>query len=208
MFIRHLWENPSLFFMQIWVVVFSICCHEFMHAWVALKQGDSTAADAGHLTLNPFRQMKLLSLVMLVFIGLAWGMVPVNPNRMRHRWSNALVSFAGPSVNLALFVLSGLAIGINAAFIANPSVHLLFLICGGINMVLFVINMIPVPGFDGWHVVSYFLPKIQSGTNELKTGIGLSLIILIFLFIDRISSFGFNATLWIGSNVRDILSLT
>ena len=208
MFIRHLWENPSLFFIQIWVVVFSICCHEFMHAWVALKQGDSTAADAGHLTLNPFRQMKLLSLVMLVFIGLAWGMVPVNPNRMRHRWSNALVSFAGPSVNLALFVLSGLAIGINAAFIANPSVHLLFLICGGINMVLFVINMIPVPGFDGWHVVSYFLPKIQSGTNELKTGIGLSLIILIFLFIDRISSFGFNATLWIGSNVRDILSLT
>ena len=208
MFIRHLWENPSLFFMQIWVVVFSICCHEFMHAWVALKQGDSTAADAGHLTLNPFRQMKLLSLVMLVFIGLAWGMVPVNPNRMRHRWSNALVSFAGPSVNLALFVLSGLAIGINAAFIANPSVHLLFLICGGINMVLFVINMIPVPGFDGWHVVSYFLPKIQSGTNELKTGIGLSLIILIFLFIDRISSFGFNAALWIGSNVRDILSLT
>ncbi|MDD2478296.1 MAG: site-2 protease family protein [Victivallaceae bacterium] len=205
MFIRYLWENPTLFFMQIWVVVFSICCHEFMHAWVALKQGDSTAADLGHLTLNPFQQMRAFSLLMLFFIGLAWGMVPVNPERMRHHWSNALVSFAGPATNLVLFLLSGIAVGLNARFLGNPSVHLLFLIGGGINMILFIINMIPVPGFDGWHIATFFFPKLQAGGSELRTGAGLMLIIGIFVFIDRISQFGFNATLWIGEQVLNLM---
>ena len=206
MFIRYLWDNPTLFFMQIWVVVFSICCHEFMHAWAALKQGDSTAADLGHLTLNPFKQMRGFSLVMLFFIGLAWGMVPVNPSRMRHRWSSALVSFAGPATNLALFLLSGIAAGVNARYFGNTNVSKLFLIGGMINMILFIINMIPVPGFDGWNIATFFFPKLQSGGSELRTGAGLALIIGIFLFIEQISNFGLEATRWIGGQVLNLLS--
>ena len=50
LFIDELFTNPESFCVKVLMVVFSICCHEFSHAWVALKQGDPTAADAGHLT--------------------------------------------------------------------------------------------------------------------------------------------------------------
>lgn len=102
LFIQQLWENPQFFFAVAIIVIFSICCHEFMHAYIALREGDTTAADAGHLTLNPFRQMGLWSLIMFAFFGLAWGQVPVRHDLMRHRHGPALVAFAGPATNLAL----------------------------------------------------------------------------------------------------------
>ena len=64
MFIRYMWLDPRLFFSAVLIVVFSVCCHEFMHAFVALRMGDDTAARRGHLTLNPFKQMGWLSLLM------------------------------------------------------------------------------------------------------------------------------------------------
>jgi Zn-dependent protease len=57
MFIKLLFSDPRLFLSLALVVIFSICVHEFMHAYIALKNGDPTAADAGHLTVNPFKQM-------------------------------------------------------------------------------------------------------------------------------------------------------
>lgn len=82
LFITQLFEDPQRFFIWLLVVIFSICCHEFMHAWAALKQGDPTAADEGHLTLNPMKQMGPFSLVMLAVCGIAWGRVPVRPWQM------------------------------------------------------------------------------------------------------------------------------
>ena len=104
LFIQQLWENPPFFFAVAIIVIFSICCHEFMHAYIALKEGDPTAADAGHLTLNPFRQMGLWSLIIFAFFGLAWGQVPVRHDRMRHRHGPPLVAVAGPATSLALAV--------------------------------------------------------------------------------------------------------
>ena len=53
LFITRAFTEPKTFCMITLVVVFSICLHEFFHAWTALKFGDTTAADRGHLTLNP-----------------------------------------------------------------------------------------------------------------------------------------------------------
>ena len=108
LFITQLFEDPQRFFIWLLVVIFSICCHEFMHAWAALKQGDPTAADEGHLTLNPMKQMGPFSLVMLAVCGIAWGRVPVRPWQMRHRHSDALVSLAGPATNFGLFLIFGI----------------------------------------------------------------------------------------------------
>ena len=87
------------------IVIFSICCHEYAHAQIALWQGDSTAYENGHLTLNPFKQMGVISIITLLIIGISWGAVPVNPNRMKHKYSEALVAFAGPFTNLFLFFI-------------------------------------------------------------------------------------------------------
>ena len=105
----------------IWVVIvmFSICLHELAHAWVALKHGDDTAAQAGHLSLNPAIQMGPYSLILLAVLGLAWGAVPVDEGRMRSRASGAWVAVAGPLTNLALMVV--FAIGWAIAGLSLPS---------------------------------------------------------------------------------------
>lgn len=201
LFINYLWEDPNYFFMQILIVVFAICCHEYMHARVALWQGDSTAADQGHLTLNPLRQMGPVSLVMLAIIGIAWGQVPVNPNRMRHKYSDALVSFAGPATNLVLgvifclmaamvIIISGGKDPVGASMeISNNAVNLFYL--GSIlNFVLFVFNMLPAPGFDGWHILRSFVPKLKTSDSQATYFVSLVILILAMNYIKYIFLLG------------------
>ena len=191
LFINYLWEDPNLFFMWLLVVVFAICCHEYMHARVALWQGDPTAADEGHLTLNPLRQMGPFSLIMLAVVGFAWGQVPVNPSRMRHKYSDALVSFAGPATNLVLgvifcfaaalvIIISGGEDPASASMeVSNNAVNLFFL-GAMLNFVLFTLNMFPVPPLDGWGVLSSFFPKLK--TTDSQSIYFVSLVILILIF--------------------------
>lgn len=166
--------------MQIFLVIFSVCCHEYAHARVALWQGDSTAADEGHLTLNPLKQMGPLSLVMLAFIGIAWGAVPVNPSRMKHRYSDALVSFAGPATNLLLFLLMGAACFLVVWRHGSVVAVEFFKIGAVLNIVLFLFNLIPVPPLDGYSILKHFFPRMFDFRTEFGKGIMLTLIIGIF----------------------------
>ena len=113
LFITKLWTAPQEFFLIALIVVFSICLHEYCHARCALLMGDPTAADRGHLTLNPFRQMGLFSLVMFLVAGIAWGMVPVDPEKARSRypWGPAAIALAGPAANFALALAGWLLFG-------------------------------------------------------------------------------------------------
>ena len=77
-FLFSAFTDTRLFLLTTLVVVFSICLHEFVHAWTALQFGDTTAADRGHLTLNPLKQMGPMSIIMFLILGFAWGAVPVN----------------------------------------------------------------------------------------------------------------------------------
>ncbi len=189
-FIRQLWENPQFFFMQVFIVVVSVCCHELAHAWVALKEGDATAAEQGHLTLNPLKQMGLWSLALLCLIGLAWGQVPVNPARMRRKISDMLVSLAGPCTNLLLFLLFSAGAAFCLYFGAPSTAFRLCRLGGVINIVLFVINILPVPGFDGWHVVTHFAPHIKQARNEMVGGIAIFLVLLVVVFLDYVYAAG------------------
>ena len=102
MFIQTLFNDPRLFFSKLLIVVFSISLHEYIHTLTAYKLGDATAAERGHLTLNPFKQMGIISLIMLCFLGLAWGQVPVNPANLRGKHSTAIVAASGPVTNIVL----------------------------------------------------------------------------------------------------------
>ena len=200
LFINYLWEDPNFFFMQILIVVFAVCCHEYMHARVALWQGDSTAADEGHLTLNPLRQMGPISLVMLAIIGIAWGQVPVNPKRMRHKYSDALVSFAGPATNLVLavifcfvaalvIIISGEKELTSTSMEISNNARNLFRLGAILNFVLFVFNMLPAPGFDGWHILSSFFPKLKTNDSQATYFVSLVILILAMNYIEYIFIF-------------------
>ena len=97
LFITNIYRDPLLFFSVIIAVGFSVCLHEFCHAWMAKKCGDTTAADAGHLTLNPLKQMGIISIIMLLLLGFCWGAVPVN-NHILSKRQRIAVSLAGPGV--------------------------------------------------------------------------------------------------------------
>lgn len=189
-FIEYLWKDPYFFFSAAFLVIFSICCHEFMHAYVAMKVGDPTAADAGHLTLNPIKQMGWFSLLLFAFFGLAWGQVPVNPANLRSRSAALKVALAGPLTNLALAVLMLLfcALLIKIEFANEQAVRMIFYGCV-LNQVLFMLNMIPVPGFDGFAVAENFFPGFLRLKSEGATIVTVVLIIILFSCIKYLFAF-------------------
>jgi Zn-dependent protease len=189
-------SNPQEYFMWILLVGFSVCVHEYFHAAAALWQGDSTAADSGHLTLNPLVQMGIVPILILLFVGITWGTVPVNPARMRHRYSNALVSFAGPFSNVILFFLFSIGLVLmKGGSSSNEAVLILFGTGAILNIVLFIFNMLPVPILDGYKVFSYFIPALDRNNSELKN----AFMLIIFLF----AFFSFEKIYWLGSLITD-----
>lgn len=189
-FIQRLFDDPRSFFMLSFIVVFSVCLHEYSHAQVALWMGDSTAADRGHLTLNPLKQMGFFSILMLLVLGFAWGAVPVNPANMKNKYGRLLTSFAGPAVNLILFALAWVFFGITANLHNAPASAIIFLgLFGLMNLVLFVFNMLPVPGLDGWNIYTWFFPKLAMPNSEVVKGAMVILIFVAFMFVNYLFLF-------------------
>jgi len=179
MFLDTITEDPAYYFSWIFAAGFSICCHEFAHAYTAVWFGDDTPRN--HLTLNPLVQMGRTSIFMLFIIGIAWGSVPVNPNAFRVNWKRAMVSFAGPLMNLILCALFGLIFTLSAR-LGLPDTSLEFFYLGGyVNGALFVLNMLPVPTLDGYSVVSAFNPRLEEIRRVHGPKIFLGFAALIFL---------------------------
>ncbi len=197
LFITRLTQDPYNFFLWIFLVIFSICFHEYCHAQVALWEGDTTARDNGHLTLNPLKQMGPFSLLMLVFIGIAWGQVPVNPQRMRRKISPLLVSLAGPFSNLLLYVVFTVLLyltvilfkGTDHVTEAQNAVRL-FMLGAVLNFVLFAFNMLPAPPLDGFELFKYFSHSDLDRNPELVKGVMIGIIFLAIFFIEYVFAAG------------------
>ncbi len=185
-----LFSTPRLFAALAFIVIFSICVHEYMHAFAALKSGDPTAADAGHLTLNPFKQMGVRSLIVFCLLGFAWGQVPVNTANLRTRKARLAVALAGVGANILLAVIFTLLTAILAKTTPHEDIALQTLFYGAaINLVMVVINLIPVPGLDGWNVLTEFWkPKVGS---EIVNGAFLVIVMLLFMSVRYITAGAF-----------------
>jgi Zn-dependent protease len=151
---------------QLAVVLFAISVHESAHAWMADKFGDSTAKDAGRVSLNPIVHIDPIGTVifplLLALMGapvFGWAKpVMVNPYNLREpRKANILISAAGPVSNLlgaaAGMVLFLMIKKINIGLLfGEPNFSLIgwllvYLII--INIYLAVFNLIPIPPLDG-----------------------------------------------------------
>jgi len=143
-----------------WVIL-SITLHELAHGWAALRQGDTTPRDTGHMTWDPLVHMGGMSLIMFALIGIAWGMMPTDPSRYRSgRKGRAIVAFAGPAMNLLLAFGALTTLGIMLACGAQNSESdavgrlIEFFFLGGVlNLVLFGLNLLPVPPLDGSQIL-------------------------------------------------------
>jgi len=143
-----------------WAV--SLCLHEFGHAVVAYRGGDREVYFKGYLTLDPRRYTDpVLSLVMpliLLAIGgvpLPGGAVWINHHALRSKAVESAVSLAGPFANL----VTGLAlIGAVSAFDPAPGLATALSYLALLQVFAFVLNILPVPGLDGWGALEPWLP--------------------------------------------------
>ena len=155
---------------RLFVLMFSIVVHEVSHGTAALRQGDTTARDAGRLTLNPmphidpFGTVILPLLLMILNTGFLFGYakpVPVNPWNLKNpKRDMALIGAAGPFSNIILAILAGIAFRIvlpiaGAASLAVQTLQYAVVI----NIILAVFNMLPIPPLDGSRIIMGFLPE-------------------------------------------------
>ena len=179
MFAENITENPAYYFSWIFAAGFSICCHEFAHAWTAVYYGDETPRE--HLTLNPLVQMGKPSIIMLFLIGIAWGAVPVNPAAVPESRKRAMISFAGPLMNLILCALFAVGAALTLRVGLSEPIIKFFYYASYVNGALFVLNMLPVPTLDGFSVISAFSPKLEQIKRQYAARIFLGFALLIFM---------------------------
>jgi Zn-dependent protease len=159
-----------------WLVplVIAIVFHEIAHGLVARWLGDNTAADLGRLSLNPIKHVDPFGTVILpLLLALShapmfgWAKpVPVNYRRLRNpRRDMVLVALAGPGMNLLLALLGTIALAATLSLTSDPDSLATTVIAGNalnfvlINIFLGVFNLLPIPPFDGGHVVEGLLPR-------------------------------------------------
>lgn len=149
-------------------ILLALTFHEYAHAFVANRLGDSTAKQQGRLTMNPLVHLDLLGTAMLFIANIGWARpVPVNPFYFQNPRRDLLwVSLAGPGANLLLAFIFGLACrflgveslrnpGYGAAGIVN------FLVGYGmvVNIVLAIFNILPIPPLDGSKILLGLVPQ-------------------------------------------------
>lgn len=150
--------------------VFSVCIHEFGHAWVAYKGGDYTVRDKGYLTLNPIHYTHpiyslLLPVVFMILggIGLPGGAVYIEKQLLKSRKWETWVALAGPAMNVIMVLIIGL--GFKSGLIP-PDRDRLGPVALGLLMRLEVsailLNLIPIPPLDGFQAIAPWLdPEIR-----------------------------------------------
>jgi len=182
----------------VWIlpVIFAITVHETAHGWVAKKYGDNTASMQGRLTLNPIKHIDWLGtiiipgLLLLTGTGFIFGWakpVPVDARNFKNpRHDMAIVALAGPVSNLlmaltwALIARVGITIGTSAENISLPLIYTG--IAGiSINLVLALINLLPIPPLDGSRVLTGILPsRLAWQYNQLERYGFIILLILLY----------------------------
>jgi Zn-dependent protease len=135
--------------------------HEFSHAWVAYRLGDSTAKDMGRLTLNPMKHLDVFGILLVLVAGFGWAKpVPVNPyNLRRGRRDLAVVAVAGPLSNLLMAVAMALVWRLVGAGALPEFVVFTFFVFVWLNVVLMFFNLLPISPLDGFKVAVGWLPE-------------------------------------------------
>jgi len=173
-------------------VLFAITVHEAAHGWVASLLGDHSARMMGRVTLNPIKHVDLVGTIIVpAFLyftaGFIFGWakpVPVNFRALRSPKKDMLwVAIAGPMSNFIMatlwLIVIFVAINTGSQFLADMAQ-----VGIQINLLLAVLNLLPLPPLDGGRVVSSLLPPKFAYQYDQLEPYGLFILLgLLFLGI-------------------------
>jgi Zn-dependent protease len=147
-------------------ILIAFTFHEYAHAIVAVKLGDDTPKNQGRLTLNPFSHIDIIGFIMILIFRFGWAKpVQTNPSAFKNLYKDDLkVSLAGPLANVIVgFISTVILIFFERLPMSNENLQTIILIIlyltATLNCMWFFLNLIPVPGFDGFHIIMDLFPK-------------------------------------------------
>ena len=177
--------------------------HEFSHAWVAFKLGDSTARWQGRLSLNPIVHFDpiggtilAVSLILAGF-GIGWAKpTPVNPYNLRYgRRGETLVAVAGPISNLVMAAVVAIPLrlihmnpGLWASVQVPGPAHFVYYVAVNfvaIDILLLIFNLLPIPPLDGWRGLLGLVSARTAYSLRPFEQYGFVVIIMLILFAPR-----------------------
>ncbi|MCH6160003.1 site-2 protease family protein [Streptomyces marispadix] len=191
-----------------WIV--SLCLHEYAHALTALRGGDTSVAAKGYLTLDPLKYTHaMLSIVLpVVFvvlggIGLPGGAVYIERGRIRGRWKHSLISAAGPATNALFAAVLTAPFWLGAMDDVPFAFRYALAFLAMLQVTAAVLNLLPVPGLDGYGVLEPWLSPAARRQAEPFAPFGL-LVVFGCLWIPAV-----NGVFWEGiGHLMHVLDVT
>lgn len=190
-------ETLLLALILIPALVIAIVFHEVSHGWAALALGDPTAKERRRLSFNPIRHVDPIGTIVLPgFLALVgapvfgWAKpVPVDQRRLNNpRFGMMAVAIAGPGMNLLLATVGAVVLGLIARVYSIDATLPDLLVTAftyfiAINIFLALFNLIPLPPFDGSHIVEGLLPDSAARAYAKLRPLGFPLLILLLVVI-------------------------
>ena len=159
-----------------------ITLHELAHGVVAYWLGDSTAKDAGRLTLNPLKHLDLMGLVMMVVFHFGWAKpVPVNMYRFKNpKWGMALTAVAGPGMNVLIAIVFLFLYGLLFTPLHGEGIVLeMIYLTAYLSLSFAIFNIIPISPLDGSKVLGAVLPERHYATLMRYERYGMLLLLAL-----------------------------
>lgn len=184
--------------------ILAVMAHEFAHAFTAWRAGDHTVPEKGYLSFDPRRYGDLgTSLVIPLLalalggIGFPGGAVWLRHDLMRSKAWRAAASLAGPGATLVVLVVLGFLLMLWSRValpgpLFNAVAFLAFL-----QAMALILNLLPIPGLDGFNAIRPFLPKSWAPAIHKFEGLALIGLLAVIFFVPGASAALFLGAAWI-----------
>lgn len=170
-------------------IIIGLTVHEFCHAYIAYRCGDSTARDQGRVSFNPIKHIDPLGFILLILVGFGWAKpVQFTESNLGNPKTDVIkIALAGPISNallaMLLTIVYSLLIFLRVFNYSETSVFLRDMLTYAIliNWGLFVFNLIPIPPLDGSHLITHPLrkyPNIYLGLYRYGTMVLFGILML------------------------------